>query len=262
MTLIEILVVLAILGLMIAAASSTVGTAGQAEVVRTTNQLANTLRFAFDKARVSGTHMRVLIDIEHRRFSLQQADEAMYLPATNREGEILEIEEVDIEDRESRDKRAAERYNQSLQSQVLSSDGEGAEANDLEFDPYAAQAQEVPRRRPPLFESFEDEGSLEDLGKVVELPEDVEVLAVRTESDPEPITKGEATLYFFPTGRTQLAYIQLRDRSDEDGDTFTIQIQPLTGKVTIEEGLGEMEFPSDLLKRRGDQGKEAQRRRM
>lgn len=261
MTLIEILVVLAILGLMVAGAASTVGTAGQAEVVRATNQLANTLRFAFDKARVSGTHMRVNIDLTHRTFTLQQADEAMYLPATDRDGEILLVDEDDLEDKQARDERAAELYNQSLQSQVLEGDPNSGEG-DLAFDPYAVQAQDVPRRRPPLFNAFEDDGSLKDLGKVVELPEDVEILAVRTESDVEPITTGEANLYFFPTGRTQLAYIQLRDKSDEDGDTFTIQIQPLTGKVTIEEGLGDMEFPSDLLQRRGDRGKVAEKRGM
>ena len=76
MTLIEILIVLAILGLMVAGASSTIGASGQAEVVRVTNQLSNTLRFAFDKSRVSGTHMRVNIDLQHGTFTLQQADQA------------------------------------------------------------------------------------------------------------------------------------------------------------------------------------------
>src|SRR5690606_17757814 len=153
----------------------------------------------------------------------------------------------------------------SLQSQVqtIATEEVGELATGaLEFDPYAVQPQDVPRRRPPLFQAFEDEGGLKDLGDVVTFPEEVEILAVRTESDPEPITKGEAFLYFFPTGRTQMAYITLRDTSSEEADTFTVIIQPLTGKVTVEDGHEAIDFPSDLLKQRGDLGEQAQQRRL
>ena len=114
------------------------------------------------KARVSGTHMRIKINFAERSFTLQAAGEAMYLPATNREGEIIVLDEDDIEDRKDRDERAAERYNRSLTGQLMQQVQAGGAAggatpsvaprsdpNDPGFSPYAVEAKAVPRRTPP-----------------------------------------------------------------------------------------------------------------
>ena len=47
-------------------AISFVGAASQAEVVRSTNQLAATIRFAYDRARFTGYYYRIHIDFEKR----------------------------------------------------------------------------------------------------------------------------------------------------------------------------------------------------
>ena len=265
LTLIEILIVLAIMGLMLTAAGLSMGTAGQAEIVRATNQVASTMRFAFDKSRVSGTHMRIKISFTERSFTLQAAGEAMYLPATDRDGEIVVRDEDDVEEQKERDERAAERYNRSLTGQLMQqvqsgAAGAPADPNDPGYNPYAVEAKAVPRRTTPLFDAFENEGGLKGLGEPVIFPEEVEILAVRTESDPEPITEGEAYLYFFPQGRTQMAYIHMRDKDGDEEDSYTITIQPLTGKVEVHDGLVKAEFPADLLKGRDDLGKTKQRR--
>jgi general secretion pathway protein H len=126
------------------------------------------------------------------------------------------------------------------------------------IDPYAVRQKDVPRRKPPLFESFENENTLSGLGEPVVFPEGVKILSVRTEHDPEPITEGEAFLYFFPMGRTQLCHIQL---SDEDGeDQYTIEVQPLTGKVTVVPELVELKLPKEVHDGRDDLGDKHQRR--
>ncbi len=52
----------------------------------------------------------------------------------------------------------------------------------------------------------------------------------------EVVTDGEAHLYFFPTGETQRALIYLVDPWD---NTYTLDVQPLTGRVRILNGWEE-----------------------
>jgi general secretion pathway protein H len=247
------LVVLAIVGLVTWSMAIGFGTANQAEVIRATNQLSSTIRFAYDRARYTGRHIRVHIDFEQGSFVLQQADEAMYMPATDRNGEIKVVDENALEEKAARDLQAAERYNSSLQSKVIQND---TVFNPL--DPYAMQAKTVPRRKPPLFAAFDGEGTLGSLGEPVVFPDDVKIVSVRTDADLEPIKTGFADLYFFPRGQTQLAYIQLSDSDKENH--YTIIVQPLTGKVEIKDGLIDLELPEEFLEGEDDEGKTRQRR--
>lgn len=250
MTLIEVLVVMGLLALVAQTLVVGLGSSGQAEIHRTTNQIASTIRFAFDRARVTGRHFRLLIDFEKRSFSLQTADERMYLPPTDRDGKITEIDLDELEEREARDERAAEAFNRSVQADVF--------AEDDAFDPYQVGPKMVPRQRPPLFKSFERENTLKGLGDAITLPEEVRIVSVRTDADFVPITNGEAALYFFPQGRTQVAHIQLSDESGED--VYTIKVQPLTGKVTVIDELEDLVLPEDTLEVEDDQGKKVDRR--
>lgn len=260
MTLIEIMIVLLIIGMIMWSASMSMGAASQAEVVRTTNQLASTVRFAYDRARFTGFYYRIHIDFEKRSFQLQRAEEAMYLPSTDRDGELFKPDADKLEDQAERDRQAAESYYSTLAAAVYGAGGD-------ESDPYAAQRRDVPRRRPPLFEAFEDDTTLGDLGKPITLPDGVEVLSVQTDADPEPITAGEADLYFFPRGRTQLAAIQIKGKPKlservlgEDDIEYTILVQPLTGRVTVESGLVDLELPKIVDAGEDDLGEQAEQR--
>lgn len=263
LTLIEILIVLMLLGLIMWSAAMSMGAANQAEVVRATNQLASTMRFAYDRARFTGYHYRVHVDFEERTFQLQRAEEAMYLPATDRAGEILLRDDKKLADQAKRDEQAADAYYSSIAAAVYAA----ADSADPYGDPYAVQKKEVPRQRPPLFESFEPDGTLGDLGKPIQLPDDVEILSVQTDADPKPITEGVADLYFFPRGQTQLAAIQLKGKpklrerlGGEDDIEYTILVQPLTGKVTVEAGLVDLQLPDVVGDDEDELGNKAERR--
>lgn len=265
MTLIEILVVLLILGMVMWSASVSMGAAGQAEVIRSTNQLAASLRFAYDRARFTGQYYRVHIDFAQRSFQLQKAEEAMYLPATNRDGELRVIDPRKLADQATRDKAAAEAYYSTVAAAVFAA-GDQEEAAGP-GDPYAAQRKDVPRRRPPMFEAFEDDQTLGELGKPIVLPEGVEILSVQTDSDLVPITAGQVDIYFFPRGQTQLAHIQLkgkpklRDRIiGEDDIEYTIILQPLTGKVRVEAELIDLKLPKVIGDTVDELGEETERR--
>lgn len=239
-TLIEVMVVIAIIGLIAYSMLTSIGVAGQAEITRATNQVASTIRYAFDRSRTTGYYYRMRIDFEKNSFSLQRADDRMYMPSTDRDGKIIEFDPRKEQEQRERDERAAEAYNRSVQAQVF----DGADDMEGTYDPYAVATKEVPRRKPALFDSFEEENTLSGLGEAIVFPEEIKIKSVRTEHDPLPITEGEAYLYFFPMGRTQLAHIQLEDEDGED--QYTIKVQPLTGKVTIVPEIVDLELPDDV----------------
>ena len=264
MTLVEILIVLAVSSLMIGMVLYSANTGQAAEAARATNQLANTIRFGFNKARVTGHYYRLNINISDRRFSLQEADDRMYMPAVDRNGEPIKLTESEIADRKARDERAEESYNRSVVAKVMDAQGEAeADTEGGDYDPYAAAPKSVPRRKPPVFGAFEDENSLSELKKPFKMPKGIEIVSVRTEHDAEPLTKGEANLYFFPQGRTQKTHIQLRRKgataSDEDSN-FTIIVHPLTGRVEIKDGLIDLKMPRDARDDEDDTGRRVNKR--
>jgi general secretion pathway protein H len=263
-TLIEILIVLAVMGLMVSMLVVGFGAGRSAEISRATTQVANTVRYGFDKARVNGQYYRMELDLDSGTFSLQAAEEAMYLPATNRDGKIREIDERDLEEQAQRDLRAEQSFNRSVQSAAYRGGGTGGAGGDDggdtdgDLDVYKAQPRKVPRAKPPLFSSFEDENSLSELAKPFKLPEGVKIVYVRTADDLEPITKGKASIYFFPRGRTQKAHIQI---ASEDGQhEYTIKVEPLTGRVTVGDGLEDLVLPDDPNDEEDALGREFQRR--
>ncbi|WAS98175.1 pilus assembly FimT family protein [Nannocystis punicea] len=309
-TLIEVLVVMGILALLIGSVITGLGASKQAQVARVTNQLANTIRFAYNKARVTGTYYRLLIDIDKNSFTMQRGDDRMYLPATDRYGRIVMVDPGKVREKEERDKRAEENYNRSLQARVLDavkgapvgkpgqtmgplgqpmagvSQGTGTPGQPTKagtpgapgqpaaagaakpgttppsgqsLDKYITPPKKVPRRKPPIFGAFEDDNSLSELRKPFKFPPEVKVVAVRTAEDLKPITKGEASLYFFPQGHTQLAHIHVQEVANPENE-FTIIVKPLTGRVEVKEGHVDLALPEDPMAIRDDLGKKMNRR--
>ncbi len=253
------MIVVGVLALMVGMVVIGFGAGRNAEVSRTTTQIANLVRYGYDKARVTGDYYRVHINLEDNTISLQQGSDRMFLPATDRDGKISEIDVDKLEEQADRDKRAEESYNRSVQAEVYSQgSGGGGGGDDSSFDPYAAQRRTVPRRKPPLFDSFDDDNALSDLKKPIKLPEGVKIVYVRTADDFKPITAGEASIFFFPRGQTQQAHIQIEDEEVEA--KYTIKVQPLTGRVTIVDGHEDLVLPEDPSDEEDELGARFERR--
>ena len=124
---------------------------------------------------------------------------------------------------------------------------------------YKPQPKKVPRRRPPLFDNFEDENALTGLAKPLSLPEGVKIVYVRTADDLKPIKEGQASVFFFPGGRTQKTHIVIEDEQNDE-NAWTIKIEPLTGRVTIVDGREELVLPDDVEDDEDGLGKRHHRR--
>src|SRR5690606_13385834 len=92
-----------------------------------------------------------------------------------------------------------------------SSSSSSSSSSTTQPDKYITPPKKVPRRKPPMFDAFEDDNSLSDLKKPFKFPPEIKVVGVRTAQDLKPITEGEASLYFFPQGHTQLAHIHVQE---------------------------------------------------
>ncbi|WP_373045539.1 Tfp pilus assembly protein FimT/FimU [Vulgatibacter sp.] len=75
------------------------------------------------------------------------------------------------------------------------------------------------------------------------LSEPIRVESVWTQHQTEPYEAGTSFLYFFPNGQTERAYIYV---SDEE-DTFTIIVNPMTGRARVE--AGKVEIPDREMSR-------------
>lgn len=73
------------------------------------------------------------------------------------------------------------------------------------------------------------------LAKKRKLRGDVKFYSVTTQRDEQPIEDGKAAIVFYPSGFVQRTMIVIED----DGTFFTLEVQPMSGKVDIYLGKGE-----------------------
>lgn len=221
LTLIEILIVLAI----VAAATGGVALSFQ-QVTRASTKsnaarLASAIRYLYDQAIVSGRYYRLTIDFQQNTYFAESADDRFYL-VTGKEkspGRGAAFD-ADAEQKKREEAEAREREN----TQGL-----------------AKQLQPPPSQKRAHFQNFKDT----TLPKVT--MRGAWIRDIYTPRQPEPYTRGRAFLYFFPDGHTEQAILHVvagkRPAEDDEDvrptdpdDVFTLIVHPLTGRVEMVNG--------------------------
>jgi hypothetical protein len=72
-----------------------------------------------------------------------------------------------------------------------------------------------------------------EIGKPKKLPGEVHISRVWSGHQEEPFSSGIAYLHFFKSGSAEPALIELED---DEGDTVTLELSPLTGRVETIQG--------------------------
>jgi general secretion pathway protein H len=99
---------------------------------------------------------------------------------------------------------------------------------------------------PPKEEAPVKEGDPPAAKGGLPLPRGITFRNVQSVHDDEPRTSGRAYLYFWPGGLTERSSIQLRiGKSEEDGDTLSLIVSPLTGKVSVKNGPIALVIPTN-----------------
>jgi general secretion pathway protein H len=205
MTLLEIGIALAIVAAVIALAVPTVSSVARVQLRQRTGQLAGGIRSLYGASAVAGRSCRLVMDLDASAYWSECAEGSVRLAA---EGE-----------RARSGAREATREEELLATV--------AQRGDAVSDEDRARA-ELARKS-----AFTPTG---DIPKTA-LGGSVRFAGVWVSHQPERYVAGKAFLYFWPSGLTETASIQLAQGDDAN----TILVQPLTGKVRIASGRVEAE---------------------
>ena len=213
-TLIEILVVLAILGIMLGCVIAGSGQVASARQKHAATILAAAVKVGFTRATATSKSVRLVMDMETDQVWLEESSQPMLLSSKDLSGtggaEAATDQErisIDESDRILKGPRAPRARYVAVDSPGLANEG---------------------RKGPKP------------------LPRGIKFKSVQAAHDPEPRTEGRAYLYFWPGGQTERASIQIAvGDSLADNDTITLVVSPLTGKVTVKDGAISLALPLD-----------------
>ncbi len=225
MTLIEIMVVVAIIGLGAGGAVMGLRSVGKATLKGSAAQMASAIRYCYDRAITTNSYYRMVIDLGSNSYSIEKSDERMLLA---REKEKAPGKGIAF-DRDALEKERDVKETEDEQRMRARGQGLG-----IALEP-------PPRPKRAKFQSFTDATAKKVVLKKVRL------FDVYTPRQRESYKQGKAYLYFFPDGHTERAIIHLADGED----FYTLLVSPLTGKVEVRKGRIEAERDFDTKGQEG-----------
>jgi general secretion pathway protein H len=215
LSLIEIIVVLAIVAVVMGVAVAGSNQLPQNRLRRTGAMLNSATKVAYSRATATSRNLRLVMDIDGSRIWLEESDAPMLVQSKDTSG-TGGAEAVTAAERAAR-----EEGDKIVKGVTI------AQPSFRKVDTYG----------------FGDDS--EDKGTKA-LQHGITFRSVQTAHDESPKTSGRAYLYFWPGGLTERAAIQIRiGDSDEEYQTMTLLVSPLTGKISIKPGQVELQMPTD-----------------
>lgn len=203
MTLIEIVIVVVIIALAASGLSFSLGAVTKANLRGGAGKLGSAMRYAYNRAVVKGTTVRISFEVPGTTFSIEEAHGGVTLAR------------ADDERRGGTD--------------------EGAPAI-AAADPWEAAKSRISNALKPNlgaspFSALEgNDGKAISRYTNVSLGRRVQIVKLLVPHQPQPLDQGPGAVHFFPGGMTEHAVIHLSD----GGDTiYSIELHPLTGRVHI-----------------------------
>ena len=215
MTLIEIMIVTAIMALASLGITFSLGALSRANLKSGAGKLGAAMRYAYNRAVTQGTTVRVVFKLPGNTFSIEEAHAGVLLASR----------------KEKEDKR------------VLNAAGKAVDA----VDPWAAAESRIKTPDKPTVGASpfsplsNEEGEALKRYTNVSLGNGVQFTKLVVAHEPEPKTGGEGAVHFFPGGRTEHALIQL---GDGRSGVYTVEVRALTGRVKV---YGEAYESTDIL---------------
>jgi general secretion pathway protein H len=204
MTLIEIVIVVVIIALGASGLSFSLGAVTKANLRAGAGKLGSAMKYAYNRAVVKGTTVRVVFDIPGSTFSIEEANAGVTLARADDERRAANTEE-------------------------------GAPAQ-AAADPWAAAQSRISDALKPNLGASPFSSLSGSDGKSIErftnvsLGRRVQIVKLLVPHEPEPLEQGQGAVHFFPGGMTEHAVIHLSD----GGDTiYSVEVHALTGRAKI-----------------------------
>lgn len=196
-TLIEVIMVVAIIALLVSGATFGVGALTRTRLRSASFKVMSAAQYAYSRSITHGTTTRLQFDFEKNTMAVEETE----APVTIANYEQLEA------------------------------DTGGA------VDPWELAQQRIEKpldNEPPPISAFSPittrDGEPIKRYQPQPVGDGIEIYAVVTPRDPQPRTEGEGGVYFFPGGVSEHTVVQLIDGSDT---IYSIEIHPLTGHGRI-----------------------------
>lgn len=215
MTLIEVLIVLAVIALVMGAVVVGSGQMASSRMRHSSTMIAGAVRVGFSRASASSKSVRLVLDFEENAIWLEQGDQPMLVQSKDTTGTGGAAAST-----------VAERQATEESSRIVKGPTPPRTAF-TEIDAMGLAASTPGKGKKPL-----ERG--------------IKLREVQTSHDAEPRKSGRAYLYFWPGGQTEQASIQLKVGDDADEKhAVTLLVAPLTGKVTVKDGAVALPKPRD-----------------
>jgi general secretion pathway protein H len=215
MTLIEILIVMALMALILSAVVLGSGQLASARIRRSATMISGAARVAFSRATATSKTVRLVMDFEEAAIWLEEGDQPHLVQSKDASGTGGAAASTAAE------KQALEESSRILKGPTA------PRTNFTEIDAMGVAASEPGKGHKLL-----DRG--------------IKFRSVQTAHDFEPRKEGRAYLYFWPGGQTERAAIQLKiGEGDDEKSAITLMVAPLTAKVTIKDGAVPLPQASD-----------------
>lgn len=248
-TLVEIMVVIAIIGMMLAVSTYTLRNLTRANLRETAGKTSAAMRFAFDRSLMTGSYIRLAIDMEKGALWLEVSEDRVSLKkgrdqhaVTGADAERQTQEEENIATKPSLPLGMLGGLGGSGED---GEDGEALPAFDVQalIRGYENQMQPV-KRSDARFKPLKTIGA-----KRIKIKSGIQIAAVMTPRLEEPADEGVAYIYFFPQGHAEPGIIHLKNNADE---YYSVVMHPLTGQARVYNCRYRIpeEFGKDDLERR------------
>lgn len=219
MTLIEVLIVMALMALILGAVVVGSGQRNSAKLHHSATMITGAIRVGFSRASGTSKTVRLVMDIDANELWLEEGDQPHL-----------------------------------VQSKDITGTGGASPATAAEQQALAESSRIL--KGPPIpkatFREIDAMGlAASEPGKGhKKLDGGITFRQVQSQHDDAPRKDGRAYLYFWPGGNTERSAIQLRigkaEEGREDAGTIvTLLVQPLTGRVTVKDGAVDMPAPRD-----------------
>jgi prepilin-type N-terminal cleavage/methylation domain-containing protein len=215
LTLIEIMVVVVIIAIGSTAASVGIGSLTKAGLQSACVRIASLTRYCYHRALTQGTTVRITLDLERDTFAVSEAHGRITLV---RSDAPLRTEAA----RAFKDKYGDTR--------------DGSDESGASVDPWELARQRIEKPdvltmpASPFSQLLSPSGKPLTRFSTQPVGDDIRIAKVIVAHESKPREEGKTDLFFFPSGLTQHAVVQLIDRSNI---IYSIEIHPLTGRGKI-----------------------------
>lgn len=235
MTLIELIIVLAIIGMMVTLGTMAVRHVRKTSLREDTNQVAAVLRAAQNMAQLSGLNHRVIFDLDRQTYRIEQCPGELKLrkqdkeehPEPGAEGQQVELPP-----------------NLDIPPELLANiDPEQGEKLKAALGGTSLQAGAASGCQVPTLPNGDADGRGNERSMNTE--DEIKVRRILVQHLEDPALDGLVTIHFFPLGNAEKAMVVI---GDDDNNFYSVLVHPFTGRVDVKKG--EID-PDEFMRRDG-----------